>query len=94
MFHPTKFPCAAWCVTAALNVKQLSVCSVYRGSIQGYFNCDKPPLMHQADLFATRDAAIVEAERLLVLAEKRHEKATARLARQRAAVAKLKGGSV
>ena len=93
LFHPTQFPCTAWYVTAALDVKQLSVCGVYRGSIQGYFNCDKPSLMHQEDLFATRDEAVLEAERRLVEAEKRHEKAAARLVRLRAAVAKQKGGA-
>lgn len=95
LFHPTQFPCTAWYVTAALNVKQLSVRGAYpSASIWGYFNCDKPSLMHQEDLFATRDEAVLEAERRLVEAEKRHEKAATRLARQRAAVAKLKGGSV
>lgn len=94
LFLPTQFPCAAWYVTAALNVKQLSVCGAYpSSSIWGYFNCNKPSLMHQEDLFATRYEAVAEAERLLALAEKRHEKAAARLARQRAAVAKLKGGA-
>lgn len=93
LFHPTQFPCTAWYVTAALNVKPLSVCGEYRGSIQGYFNCDKPSLMHQAHLFATRDEAVAEAERLLALAEKRHEKATERLGQLRATVAKLKGGA-
>lgn len=94
MFHPTSFPCAAWYVTASLNVKQLAVRGVYpSSSIRGYFNCDKPSLMHQEDLFATRDEAIAEAERKLVEAEERHEKATVRLARQRATVSKLKGGA-
>ncbi|MGP1629960.1 MAG: hypothetical protein ACTS8S_00565 [Giesbergeria sp.] len=75
-------------------MKQLSVRSAYPiASVRGYFNCDKPSLMHQEDLFKTRDEAVLEAERQLVEAEKRHEKAAARLAHQRAAVAKLKGGA-
>ncbi len=94
LFSPTKFPCAAWYVTASLNVKQLSVCGVYPcSSIRGYFNCDKPSLMHQENLFATRDEAIAEAERKL---EKMHEsyvRAGQRWTKARETDAKLKGGA-
>jgi hypothetical protein len=93
LFSPTSFPCSAWYVTASLNVLETSVTGRYESTFHiGWFNCTTPAQFHEAKLFATRDDAIVEAERLLGLAEKRHEKATARLARLRAAVAKLKGG--
>lgn len=91
LFHPTQFPCTAWYVTAALNVWSTEV----RGATgySGVYRCDSPSFLPADELFATRDEAVLAAERKLEFSEKRHEKAAARLARQRAAVAKLKGGA-
>lgn len=93
LFSPTKFPCTAWYVTASLNVKQLSVCGVYPGSIKGYFNCDKPSLLHQGGLFATRDEAIAEAERKLEKMHDAYVRAGQRWTKARETVSKLKGGA-
>lgn len=92
LFSPTKFPCTAWYVTAALNVRECTVHSK-TGYPSGFYRCDSPSFLPDDEAFATRDEAVVAAERKLAVAEKRHEKATARLVRQRATVAKLKGGA-
>ena len=91
MFHPTKFPCTAWYVTAALNVWPTEVRGV--SGYSGTYRCDSPSFLFGDELFATRDEAVLDAERRLAKAEKRHEKAAARLVRLRETVAKLKGGA-
>ena len=92
LFSPIKFPCAAWYVTAALNVKPLSVCGVYTSSsFRGYFNCDRPSLMHETQLFATRDEAVAEAERKLEKMHDTYMRAGQRWTKARETVDKLKG---
>lgn len=91
MFHPTQFPCTAWYVTAALNVRECTLEG--KTGYAGVFTSSPPRFSNAGNLFKTRDEAVLEAERRLVEAEKHHEKAAARLAHQRAAVAKMKGGA-
>lgn len=91
LFHPTQFPCTAWYVTAALNVRECTLEG--KTGYAGVFASDPPRFSNAGNLFTTRDEAVLEAERRLVEAEKRHEKAAARLAHHRATVAKMKGGA-
>jgi hypothetical protein len=89
MFIPTEFPCTAWHVTAALNVREVILSGYYN---QNWFqSTPKGALLYVASLFNTRDEAVAGAEEQLAVEKVRLDRAAARIAKRSVAVASLRG---
>lgn len=91
MISPDKFPCQAWHVTAALNVREVTLIGVpYQSDWLG--SAPRGALLYVASLFATRAEAIAGAEEQLAVEKVRLYRAAARIAKRTNAVALLKSG--
>ena len=89
MFHPTQFPCTAWCVTKDVDVLSVLIPSQENFDRGGFiFVCGTDRI------YATRDEAVVEAEVRLACMHDAYVRAGQRWTKAAERVAKLKGGSV
>ena len=90
MFSPTTFPCSAWYVTGALNVRECVMTG--KTAYAGCYSTDMG-FKYEAEMFPTRGAAVFNAIELLEAAQERHRTAGERLKKLKQTVERLKGGA-